>query len=93
MKKLFQTEWHGIKFSSFAVLNQKEIATVDFYKSFYSVLFNKYNDYSELDESWRESKAMIARFITNQFQLNNKKIGSIGCGIGYVEYLLSQFMH
>ena len=35
MKKFYQTEWQDIKFESFAVLSQGEIADEDFYTKFY----------------------------------------------------------
>ena len=87
MKKMYQTEWQGIKFNEFYALSENQLADSDFYNSFYKEFFNKYNDYKELNSNWIKQKETIADFIIREFLKENKqkKIFSIGCGIGIIE--------
>ena len=90
MIRLFQSEWHKIKFNSFIICSQKKIADEKFYNSFYSEFFNKFNSFDDLDESWICYKKDIAKQILKQSD-SKMNILSIGCGIGIVEkYLIEQ---
>ncbi len=68
MKKLYETEWQNIKFESFAIVSDKKLADEDFYTKFYEVFFKKYSSYEEIDENWRASKRIGAKFILEQIR-------------------------
>jgi SAM-dependent methyltransferase len=85
MKQSFQTEWHGIQFSSFYKLSSTKLPDEFFYNEFYRLFFNKYQMYEDLDSKWRDNKEQIAKWIINNFIDKKFKILSIGCGIGFVE--------
>ena len=68
MKKFYQTEWQDIKFESFAVLSQGEIADEDFYTKFYVAFFDRYACYENMNPEWRHDKEIDARFIVDQIQ-------------------------
>jgi len=84
MIKLYQTEWHNIKFNSFTNCDRQNIATEDFYNMFYKEFFEKYYSFDDLDKDWVNYKLLIANQIVEM--INDKKnILSIGCGVGIVE--------
>lgn len=87
MRKFYQEEWFGIKFKSFVKLGSSRIADKSFYDKFYDEFYKRYKSYEELPGVWRNSKKAVADLILGQ-TFPNEKILSIGCGIGYVEYLL-----
>jgi len=86
MRKLYQTEWHGIPFTSFATLSSHRLADALFYKSFYQTFFQTYQDWEELDSDWVKLKLLTATFL-KQFigSDRGRKILSIGCGTGIIE--------
>lgn len=84
MKKIYQKEWFGIKFSEFTKLNSKKIADDEFYKKFYELFYKKFNSYKDISKDYIERKTNIARDIIT-FSKNYKDILSIGCGNGFVE--------
>jgi hypothetical protein len=87
MRKMYQNEWLGIAFRRFARLSSDVLATTDFYASFYNECFKRYKDWDEMPLHWREEKARIAAFLLDQPE-SNRKILSVGCGIGAVEHFL-----
>ncbi len=87
MKKLYQKEWFGINFKSFAKLNAMKMADTSFYDKFYDEFYRKFSSYEELFQDWKKSKKIVADFILNQTN-NDNRLLSIGCGNGYIEYLL-----
>jgi len=89
MKKLYQTQWHGINFKDFSACSLSEIATEDFYDKFYNIFFKKFKNYNEIDKDWVDYKIDIAQYIEDIVK-NKNNILSIGCGIGIVEDYLSK---
>ncbi len=87
MRRTWQKEWLGIDFKSFAALNSKKIADVFFYDKFYEEFYKKFSFYEEFPLDWKQQKRLIANFILEQTN-DEDKILSIGCGNGYIEYLL-----
>ena len=59
MKRLYQKQWHGIPFSSFAEISSKKLADSEFYDKFYREFFKKYNDFNEIDQWWQDLKIML----------------------------------
>ncbi len=87
MRKLYQKEWFGIDFNSFTEFDSKNVADVVFYDRFYDEFYNKYASFDELPEKWKTYKKVVADLIL-QSTNSNERILSIGCGNGYIEYLL-----
>jgi SAM-dependent methyltransferase len=88
MRKLYQTEWHGIRFDSFAKMSSKP-AGVDFYQRFYAAFFERYKDWSQLDRKWVREKLSVADFLVNSARIpRESRILSIGCGLGIIEKAL-----
>lgn len=87
MRKLYQREWFGIDFKSFANIDSKNVADGSFYDKFYDELYRRFSSYDGLPQEWRLSKKQVADFILSQTN-NNDRLLSIGCGNGYIEYLL-----
>ena len=87
MRKIYQKEWFGIKFSSLDIdLSRESIAGINFYSIFYKEFFRIYHDYSDLPKEWRTLKDEIVNHISKLLSKNsNSKVLSIGCGAGYVE--------
>ncbi|MDO8140628.1 MAG: hypothetical protein Q6358_03940 [Candidatus Brocadiales bacterium] len=83
MRKFYQEEWFGIKFKSFVKLDSSRVAD----KSFYDEFYKRYKSYEELPEVWRKGEKLVADFILRQPD-SFERIMSLGCGSGYVEYLL-----
>jgi SAM-dependent methyltransferase len=89
MRRFWQDEWFGIKFSSFTTLNPNRLADEEFYNQFYEVFFLKFNDYDDLPSEWRKDKKVLSDFIIEQVK-SKDRILSIGCGSGFVENELSK---
>lgn len=83
-------DWFGIKFSSFTKVSSTSLPTQEFYREFYKSFFESYSSYSDLEEKWLITKSEIANYIRQNFA-PQKKILSVGCGLGYVETLLYPF--
>ena len=80
-----QIEWQNIYFSEIGVdLDANKLLTRDFYNKFYKELFNRYENYEALPESWLEIKKDTAINILNEMS-GNEEVLSYGCGIVYVE--------
>lgn len=89
MRRLYQKNWFGIDFKSFTTLDSKKIADAVFYDKFYDEFYKKFSSYEQLPENWRSDKKLVADLIL-QLTNTNDRILSIGCGNGYIEYLLSK---
>jgi SAM-dependent methyltransferase len=87
MRKLYQKEWFGIDFRSLATLDSKRLADTVFYDKFYDEFYKKFPSFEELPDDWKRDKKLIADFIL-KLSNNNERILSIGCGNGYIEYLV-----
>jgi SAM-dependent methyltransferase len=89
MIRLYQTEWHGISFKSFAELSTSKIADEIFYSRFYDEFFKNYQSWEDLNKDWVKDKLSIKDFIENQYDQGEKcNILSIGCGLGLIEKAL-----
>jgi SAM-dependent methyltransferase len=89
MKKLYQTEWHGIPFDSFAKVSSKKLADSDFYAAFYAKFFEKYRNWSDLKPEWVKLKLQAKQFIKEHPKFGrNQRVLSIGCGLGIMEKAL-----
>ena len=90
MKKMYQTEWMGIRFSDFCSMSPNKLADSDFYAKFYEILFSQCKDWKSLDSSWVGQKRDIAKFIENFISIRGLrgKILSVGCGLGTIEHEL-----
>lgn len=93
MGKFFQqSSWLGIEFCNLPVdLDPLNIADGEFYEVFYEVLLQTYPNYSDLPSDWRDQKKSDAEFLS-QFISKDSKLLSFGCGIGYLESCLMEFL-
>jgi SAM-dependent methyltransferase len=87
MRKLYQTEWQHIDFSSFQQMSSIELAGHDFYDAFYRALFEKYRDYDALDPDWRRTKDETTDWLAGSLS-DGARVLSVGCGLGYMEQRL-----
>ncbi len=86
MRRFYQTEWHGIPFTSFASISSKKLPNESFYSLFYEAFFKKYNNINEIDPSWIDLKMQAMDFIKRHSKFKKEsKILSIGCGLGIIE--------
>lgn len=89
MRKLYQTQWHGIHFNSFTKMSSIELAGASFYASFYKTFFEKYRNSNELDPSWIKLKNQTKEFLKQHKKMRKESnILSIGCGLGLIEKAL-----
>jgi len=87
LRKIYQKDWFNIDFISLPVrISSKEIAGADFYTAFYKEFYEKYNGYDELPQFWIKLKNELVEHLSTLSV--DKKILSIGCGNGYIEYKL-----
>ena len=56
MRRMYQTEWHGIQFSSFGTTSSINLARPEFYQTFYQEFFKRYQNWEQLDPLWLERK-------------------------------------
>ena len=86
MKKLlWDSSWHRIQFSSLNVkLKFFSRASAQFYEKYYDKLFEEYKGFEELPSDWQDIKKGTVDGISKLIG-NEKRLLSIGCGIGYVE--------
>ena len=89
MRKQYQKSWHSISFKDFIAVTDKSVADTTFYQSFYNKFFERYRSFSEIPDSYVESKMPVVRFLESKLQ-SKRRVLSIGCGIGLIEYLLSE---
>lgn len=86
MIKIYQKEWHNIKFDSFSKVSSKEMADPDFYRTFYRIFFERYKSPKDLDPDWLALKKQTALFLKrNAGFRKDSRILSIGCGLGIIE--------
>jgi len=91
LKKIYDTQWHNIKFSEFYQTSSIKKTDGNFYNLFYSKFFEKYNDFSDLDEDWSKHKEEISNILYKYCDKDkSKNILSIGAGLGYIELLLNK---
>jgi len=84
LRRFYQNEWLGLKFSDLSKTSLFRKANIKFYDNFYQVFFNKYSSYDDLPKQYIESKKQVA-FHLLPYLRNKSRILSIGCGIGLVE--------
>ncbi|HIC10173.1 MAG TPA: class I SAM-dependent methyltransferase [Campylobacterales bacterium] len=89
MKKIWQKEWFGIKFSEFTELDSNKIASPEFYEKFYNVFYERYSSYEDLPLSYKKSKIETAKDILKLSETYDR-ILSIGAGNGIIEYYILQ---
>ena len=87
MKKFYQAEWQGIRFSDFTVLSSTNLAGPAFYQSFYDEFFKRYQGWEQLSSSWRKEKERCAEFILARSGTSSKVL-SVGCGLGTMEHYI-----
>lgn len=78
MKRMYETEWQGIKFSDFAKLSTTDLADAKFYNAFYRELFRRYKGYEDIDISWRRHKQGVADWIAKR-TFPGSRVLSVGC--------------
>lgn len=89
MKRMYQTEWHGISFESFTPVSAEKLADASFYSAFYAAFFRKYKRLEDLDPSWVSLKMQMKEFLKQDPAFKKDRyILSIGCGLGFVEKTL-----
>lgn len=93
MEKFFQqSSWLGIEFRSLPVtLDPLNLAGAEFYDAFYERVFQTYPTYSDFPSDWRDQKRNDAAFIS-RFISKNSNLLSFGCGVGYLESCLMEFL-
>lgn len=89
MKKLWQTQWFGIKFEESFEISSKVLPNSSFYNSFYQEFFKKFSGYSDLDKDWLFKKDMVFKWILSHLNKDDSVL-SIGPGLGYIEQKLWQ---
>ena len=87
MRRFYQKEWFGIDFKSFTQLDSRNIADVAFYDKFYDEFYKRFSSYDDLPPGWRAEKDIIVNFLQQQTNPGDRLL-SIGCGNGFIEYLL-----
>ena len=86
MEKIYQRQWHGINFNSFAEISENHMAGSKFYEKFYETFFKKFKSYDDLDKLWVKEKLDCIQILEKSKKFNKTaKILSIGCGIGIIE--------
>lgn len=85
MKKLYESNWHGIPFAAVASPDRKKVADGAFYQAFYREFFNRYRDWSALDPVWVRYKLGVAEFVLSRLPDKHAPVLSVGCGLGLVE--------
>ena len=86
MRRMYQQEWHGIPFRSFATLSSRQLADGAFYSAFYQRFFERYAAPTELDPEWLQVKTQALDFLlAHPAVTRDKRILSLGCGLGILE--------
>ncbi len=95
MKRLYDTQWHNIPFSSFSKLSYFNLPDRSFYEKFYDVFFSKYADYEVLSSELRMKKELQGAHIVETIKQlpAHSNILSFGCGMGYLEYKMLPLIH
>lgn len=87
MRKFFLSEWHDIRFATFAETSATKLADAEFYNRYYCALFDRYSGYEQLANYWRKTKEEVAEWIASDLP-DGGRVLSIGCGLGYMEQYL-----
>lgn len=87
MRRMYQTEWHGIPFSSLSTPSSVDLAGPEFYQAFYEGFFERYQGWEQLDSRWLLRKRSWGEFILERAEQQGKVL-SIGCGIGALEHYM-----
>ena len=53
MRRMYQTEWQGIRFADIAPVSSTRLAGAEFYERFYAEMFKRYPDWNALDPGCR----------------------------------------
>ena len=86
MKKLYQSQWHNIKFKDFYKISKNELPESAFYEKFYNLFHKKYSSYKDLDRFWIKEKLKYIEIFKKSSKFSKKsKILSVGCGTGFIE--------
>ena len=95
--KIYQSEWHGLKFKDLDVeLSSSRLPDAHFYSNFYGALQKKYSSYEDIDKNWLSHKINTAANLLKNCAESSNILG-YGCGIAYIEsiivcYRQQQFM-
>lgn len=86
-KKLYQTEWHGIKLKE--IIEKKGLSTSkrvvvnsDFYEEFYDRYIA---GEGKLEDNYETEQKSIGKFLYSNYLKEGEKAVSLGCGIGLCE--------
>lgn len=91
MKKLYQSQWHNIKFKDFYKISKNDLPDSTFYEKFYNLFHKKYSSYDDLDKIWVKDKLEYIEIFKKSSKFRkNSKILSVGCGTGLIEKELIQ---
>lgn len=90
MDKIYQTEWHGIPFSSFSNCKSNKLADSEFYNHFYQELFRKYSKWEDLSSAFIQSRRGVAKFLEGRIPRQGAVL-SVGCGLALIEKFLLEF--
>lgn len=86
MRRMYQEEWHGIPFRSFAKLSSTRLADGAFYSEFYKRFFEKFRSPDDLDAEWLWVKRQARDFVVDRVGGRpGQRILSLGCGLGLIE--------
>ena len=89
-KTFTQIMWLNINFDKLNVeLDAHKLPTNKFYNKFYQEIFKKYQNFESLPKNWLIDKEGAAKIISQEVY-DNQVILSYGCGIGYVEKVLTK---
>jgi hypothetical protein len=87
-----QSSWLGIDFSELSVwLDPLNLAGKEFYDAFYTKVLQTYPNYSDFPSEWRAQKQKDAEFLSQLIPKHSKFL-SYGCGVGYLESCLMEFL-
>lgn len=87
MKRMWQSDWFGIKFTDLTRPNPLVRANSNFYDKLYTRLFDIYDNYDQLPDNWKQEKKKSAQWIRLKLDTGSS-ILSVGCGIGAIEKAL-----
>jgi len=88
VRRLYQTNWHGIPFSDFSRQSAWKIADGTFYSAFYKKFFERFSDWESLDHKWLAQKEAFSKFILGRIASSSAATLAVGCGLGAIERAL-----
>ena len=87
--KIYQSEWHGLKFKDLDVeLSSSRLPDAHFYSNFYGALQKKYSSYEDIDKDWLSHKINTAANLLKNCAESSNILG-YGCGIAYIESIIA----